>query len=810
MGTLPLLVQYPVRTEGGALHLVIPGQLPIRLQSGTVPVERFNEGWHAELLFTLLDPLWILVLRHQDDSVAIWHVTNEGMLAAAPHHCPEAERKRSAERLQHVVRWLEALHGAAIQIAVPDAVRAYASLPALVRHELDLLLTEPVAASLLDLDMLAALDRPAPTLVFQRIGDSQRYLVGNPGRLVPLSAGELQPGWRIDRIHTVFAPLLTVILRHEQGARAVWFIDLNGQLVSNHVSLLPVAFKQHLAEAVAPLIDNLWRRLALGEQDVPTVSLDGIEDLSAGDLGELVPLHLKRLGQGGETRTWLLEQALPAGLGYIIPTRHGLRVYEQATVLPAVMHGLHSEMDRLLRDGRMCWPSPADGSMIESDGFALLLTQNCFAYRFCDQAAGLVFYVVCTGTHFYNYALYFPTADLLVARDGGLAAACRPIFAYGKDAILRHLMIHRRQLAQGGGIPRDETIQQYFGACGIHIGHYVWQDMSGLAYMLRHIASDRQLPHLHMFSMRATSRFFGPEARIFPQFEGRITHHEEPFAAHVGTFYRLNQRVIQYTAISVPAELRPLVRAAGDATPELRAVCAAADAATALAAPVILIGIRVGNRTLQDMEDFAVELLGRLGLNFPGCTVILDGLNDPNDAGDTNWQDEGSGSDLDNEFRIGRRLEALSERHGIHFVNNINRSALRSVVWCSRADCFLAPLGAALAKYRWICNTPGLVVTSRWNLEHRTDLHIYDTPAALEGSSEMQFCSIDHVHDLDPEADAGGHDGRGNFTVDRDAIFAQFEELVRRQLAGRLAAQMVLKLEEPPGSNGWAPEAAMP
>ena len=33
--------------------------------------------------------------------------------------------------------------------------------------------------------------------------------------------------------------------------------------------------------------------------------------------------------------------------------------------------------------------------------------------------------------------------------------------------------------------------------------------------------------------------------------------------------------------------------------------------------------------------------------------------------------------------------------------------------------------GAGLAKYRWVCNKPGLLLTGEWNLRHREDLHIY-------------------------------------------------------------------------------------
>jgi hypothetical protein len=266
--------------------------------------------------------------------------------------------------------------------------------------------------------------------------------------------------------------------------------------------------------------------------------------------------------------------------------------------------------------------------------------------------------------------------------------------------------------------------------------------------------------------------------------DGRIARHADPFGSHVDTFYRHNQRVITYTAISVPARLGAAVRDAAARQPELQADRRQADA-LAERAPVILIGIRVGNRTMPDQDDVLDALVRHLGQEFPGCTVVLDGLNDSLDRGDAVLPTLAAGSDLAQEFAIGRRLAQAAAASGVQFVDLVNRSALCSVLWCSRADAFVAPLGAALAKYRWICNTPGLVLSSRWNLEHRGDLRIYDAPAALEGSSEMQFVSLEHVRDDDPSPEPA----RTGFFIDREPVFAQLSDIVERYSTARLAAR---------------------
>nr|WP_321986423.1 hypothetical protein [uncultured Lichenicoccus sp.] len=55
--------------------------------------------------------------------------------------------------------------------------------------------------------------------------------------------------------------------------------------------------------------------------------------------------------------------------------------------------------------------------------------------------------------------------------------------------------------------------------------------------------------------------------------------------------------------------------------------------------------------------------------------------------------------------------------------------------------------GAGLAKYRWVCNRPGLVLSNRWNLLHRQDLGIYDQPRYQEGGTALRFVDATCITD---------------------------------------------------------------
>ena len=791
MDLLPPLIRQPVHAGEAGLELRLPGRHPVPIRRGTEPVLSFEPGWQADSLFTLFDPVWVLVLRHEAGHVASWHLASDGSMTVAVSHRPEPERLRFRRRLEPAALWLRMAPGAAIRLPVPDAVRAYAALPAPVRREVEPLLG-------LDCSTEAAASREPPAgswpagdaapLLLERIGDSRSYRIGNPGRLLPVTDGgrvaELGPGWEVESVQAAFAPLLALVLRHADGWQAAWFVDLDARLVGHHAGALSPSHQAHVLRVAGGLLRTLWDCVVLDKGVLPPDLRALSGGLAPADLDTLVQAHLRDAGQDRDTLVWALDQPMPEGTGYLVPTDTGLRGLDPEQVRACLAPRLHEEMDRLLRTGRMCWPSPVDGASVESDGFALMLDLHAFAYRFRQDSTGLVFLVVCVGGYFSNLALYFPTADLLVAANRNLAGDCAP-FRRGREMLLRHLLRFGPDLSAGAAVPPDPTVQQFFGACADHIGHYVWQDLCGMSYLLRAVADHGRLPQLHLFEQPHTTDYFGPVEQVFPMFENRTTRHAERFVGGQGRFYRRNQRVIKYTATTVPFELGRSVIDCAERVPGLADARREADAARARPAPVVLLGIRVGSRTLDDLHAFYAALVLRLGQLFPGCTVVLDGMNDALDRGRAVEPGTSPGGILEKEFALADGLARVAERAEVRFVDLINRSALRSVLWCSRTDAFIAPLGAALAKYRWICNTPGLVLSSRWNLEHRADLHIYDSAEHMERPTEVLFNALDQVRDTTPFRPSGHHDGHSNFVVDRLAVFAAFTDLVRRHSAAR-------------------------
>ncbi|WP_419730115.1 hypothetical protein [Lichenicola sp.] len=798
MEPAPLLILNPVRSMAAGMQLIVPGRPPIPMLRGLEPIHRFNPGWHAESLFTLFDPVWLLLLQHEDGNTACWYVDSSGGITNMPQDYTGPEQKLFRGRLQSVALWMRMAAGARIRVPATPAVLLYAALPTLVQREIDPLL-EPGQISLLHeaigrhaRNPGASLSADAPPLVFEQPRtDSGTFALhlGNPGRLVPVSSGGrpiiLPPGWRVATVHAVFAPLLTIILHHVGGARTTWFTDLDGRLLGIGVGGLPPELQEHVAAAVAPVFEDLWTSLVLGEGPSTTPPDIRIGELGLAELAELAPAHLRRLGERPDTRIAMLDEPATLGREARIADGTGTRPIDPDRLAGSLSHPLTDELDRLLETGRMLWPSPVDGRMIESDGFALLLGPRNFAYRFRDTAAGLVFHVISCGDHPGASAIWFPTIDLLVAATRQRAAGC-VAFAQARGAILHHLLRFGAALLDGARRRVDPTMQLAWATPAEDVAGHIRNDLAGTSSLLRAVAGHRRLPNLHLFGAGLTSPPLGPLERIFPMFTGRVTRHEQDFEAVTGMFYRRNQRVIRYLSATIPVELGHAVIHAAETTPGLEATRKAADAARAEGMPVVLLGLdgadpaaerfsdpaaerfadpaaeRFADPAAERFADIASMLIRRLGESWPGCILVLDGSNDVANRGRA--VAAGPGQPLDETFATVDRLVEAGIAASVQVVDHVNRSALSSVLWCSRADAVLAPLGDALGVYRWICNSPGVVLDGGASGHDPGTLRIYQSADCMESPTELLSASEDE---------------------EPDAVVTRFLDLVSRRLAAR-------------------------
>jgi hypothetical protein len=102
-------------------------------------------------------------------------------------------------------------------------------------------------------------------------------------------------------------------------------------------------------------------------------------------------------------------------------------------------------------------------------------------------------------------------------------------------------------------------------------------------------------------------------------------------------------------------------------------------------------------------------------------------------------------------------LEAIrlvyTGRDDVEIISTVGSTMAETVFWCNRSLLFITAFGGGLAKYRWVCNRPGLIVRGE-NFERDAGprrLHIFDARRNMESPTPVVFFSPDDVED-DPSA----------------------------------------------------------
>ncbi|WP_191991893.1 hypothetical protein [Methylobacterium mesophilicum] len=328
------------------------------------------------------------------------------------------------------------------------------------------------------------------------------------------------------------------------------------------------------------------------------------------------------------------------------------------------------------------------------------------------------------------------------------------------------------------GVSRAERVGVVFEHA--HISHYIWNELAAVDEVL----ALGRAPSVFLFAS-CNEPVFAVDA-VFPEVAGHVHRALDgplPFlqAAATGAAmflpfrsYRVSQRLAD--------RLTGLARAA---EPALDSRLAAA----ARQATIVLIGLRLENRRWIRQTEGYIALIRRLGRRRgERFLVIIDGHNTlPGTSGAFVESYCESLIPRDGALPTVVQMEIdLVEtlRRGIAAVANVE---LLSLVPCSmgaslvaslRADLFVTHFGAGLAKYKWVANAPGCVISSRSVLAGKDDLRIYDTALFRENAIACAYYPAERVFDLDASSNAipvPGSREREDFDLDPDD-FARFVE----------------------------------
>ncbi len=572
------------------------------------------------------------------------------------------------------------------------------------------------------------------------------------GRLEPIRLGgqpvrEFLSGWQPRGACDSFTPWIVLDLVHASGREASWL--LTGALEHWSTPLRQLAGPERalLAEQASPAIRALHQALLCAAQPVQPPELALFQGLNRGFIADLVDLVASHAI--GPTRVVDLHRDAPDPAGFEVPSSDGRAVRLRA-VTECLGGNFQEALQGALVDGYLACPSPVDGHTLRSRD-SLVLHEHRIAYRFVDERYGLVFFIGTTHHFFAKADLFIPCINTAFLPHRGekhpeaLAQEFLVHLACDATALLAYL--------GRGTVPSD---RRFALACRghphLHMGHQLWNELTALDRLVR---SGLKLPSVIIPNAAQGSEAFAPIERIFPEFAGRVDRGLRS-PETLGQFvYRQGYCLFRALDEHVTQDLARRVRDASAEDCPLRDDERLAARMEAEGIPCVLLGLRVENRTAVDPAAVLADAVEHLRQRLGRVVVVLDGHNarlhhDPVSS----YESYGQGlhePPIFAELHLAMQLHQRFDDTGVEIVNLCGSAMSRSLFWSSRAAFFVAFWGAGLAKYRWVCNRPGLVLSNLWNLRHRGDLDIYHAPRYQEAGAPIRFIDEAAITDI-PEA----------------------------------------------------------
>ncbi|WP_428392463.1 hypothetical protein [Lichenicoccus sp.] len=747
--------------EAGVAVLVDPSgrHRRLRRQGGDFPALR--EGWTATGFHLALPPLVVIALRHQGGDTAHWIV--------------DAADEAYFEQVVHLptpIRdtLLSGAHG--LERAV------WGGLPRTLR--LELLAAQPRKAGLGAGERLAV--QTADNVVAVELADGSELpiLIGAKA----MRPADLQAGWTAQSLYRDFDPFYLLELRHADGARATWLLDAELRLIDD-LTHGPGAIRDMVMPYALPVMNrHLDTVLAFKatEDALVTRYLDLVPSARSALLGHCncdIRPALTPLGAS----TMAASMAVPGDI-----------ILDRETVERAVSVDLHQRTLAAIRDGGLDWPSPIDGSETRLRGI-FILDDYVFIYQFTDRN-GIDFLAVAGDRSARLIGLVIPAANLFLFDDRtglwmgdtwlrnerGLAfwpLLVRHINQYSE------LMGQRRRSGEARGINVLLSV--------IHIGHHLWNDLTGLEALCRAVPEERLPTTLILGSQNRDAddghaELFGPLEALFPPLAGRVDRTLASVDAFIYRTYGEDVWPCRITRDHVSADLRARVTAHLGGSEEARAVddFFAERPRAVMRPPVVIFGLRVEDRTFVDLPGFCDAFTTFMAERHPGAVIVFDGYNRGPAAGEAGVI-RGMAYGLarrppeDVEREIVAGIAAKFAQAPVTIIGTTGESIATSLAWCRQADAAFAIWGAGLAKYRWLANLPTMMISTRANLLGRPDLAIYQDPRFTEAPAPHRFADAAWVTDAGAQGRlASGHiqGNRECFNADTAAVLAAFDDFL--------------------------------
>lgn len=299
-----------------------------------------------------------------------------------------------------------------------------------------------------------------------------------------------------------------------------------------------------------------------------------------------------------------------------------------------------------------------------------------------------------------------------------------------------------------------------------HIGHYVWNGISGWDTFFKYCPRDK-MPDAIAYC--GNLRMMADVVEVYPEACANIkdilvTDNEAQQAA-LPRARNAMMLTLKDDFVSEGLARRMLSWAERNVGQEFKARI---SAFRSCCYPMLLVNVRLDNRAwLEQAEGFA-EVFKALRRNHPNIGFVIDGINTGVTQGWTH-----ADMSVDRERELAQRLVEGSD--GVMIYDSIGCTVAESLVIADLADGFIGHVGAGMAKYRWIANLPGVAFSNEaFSAPGHRDGRLYDS--YREGARHAVHVPQAAIRDdQSPGAPVGL---KANFSMDWRSVHQATEEFL--------------------------------
>jgi hypothetical protein len=304
-----------------------------------------------------------------------------------------------------------------------------------------------------------------------------------------------------------------------------------------------------------------------------------------------------------------------------------------------------------------------------------------------------------------------------------------------------------------------------------HFGHYVWNALSAWGHLLPHHGGK-----IDFFVSWRENRFIGPATGLYEEVSDKELLLLKDESDLVRMICERKAFVVFPKDSHVTEELTR--RVAGYA----RRICPegplqSIDRLRRECQVIALFAIRIGNRAWLNQESGFVELARAIASRVGTAGFIIDGMNKDTTKGWTH-----SFMSLADELKLAAPIASAIGAFA-PCITTLGASMAESLVASEVCDFYVAPAGSGLAKYKWLANKPGVLISNSTVLDRRNDrgwaIRVFER--YRDGIVGSRFVATSAVADVEA-ADRPGPP-HANFELDWRHILQEVEILLSEMSA---------------------------